>query len=244
MSTVGTMNTASGAGGVLNFLSAGAAQGLLRALQPRFEAAQGVTLQGRFGAVGAMKEALLAGEPCDLFVTTDAMVSDLAAQGRLDGATRAPLGHVRTGVAVRRGDPRPDVSTPDTLRAALLAAQAIYFPDPQRATAGIHFENVLRELGIHDELLPRLRTFPNGATSMRELAASLEPGQIGCTQVTEILYTEGVELVAVLPVRFELATVYTAVVAAGSAQAAAAQALVHLMAGEETRAMRQQGGFE
>ncbi len=229
---------------VLNFLSAGAAQGLLKALQPRFEAAHGVTLQGRFGAVGAMKEALLAGEPCDLFVTTDAMASDLAAQGRLDGATRAPLGRVRTGVAVRRGDPRPDVSTPDTLRAALLAARGLYFPDPQRATAGIHFANVLRELGIHDELLPRFRTFPNGAAAMRELAANAEPGLIGCTQVTEILYTEGVELVAVLPPQFELATVYTAVVTAGSAQAAAARALVNLMAGDEARALREQGGFE
>ena len=52
---------------VLDFLSAGAAQGLLKALQPRFEASQGLVLKGRFGAVGAMKEALLGGEPCDLF---------------------------------------------------------------------------------------------------------------------------------------------------------------------------------
>jgi molybdate transport system substrate-binding protein len=97
---------------VLHFLSAGAAQGLLKALQPAFEAAHGVTLQGRFGAVGAMKEALLAGEPCDLFVSTDAMVTELSSQGRLDGGTRAALGRVRTGVAVRAGDSRPDVSTP------------------------------------------------------------------------------------------------------------------------------------
>ena len=79
---------------------------------------------------------------------------------------------MRTGVAVRSGESQPDVSTPEALKAALLAADGIYFPDPQRATAGIHFANVLRELGIHDTLQPRFRTFPNGATSMRELAAS------------------------------------------------------------------------
>jgi molybdate transport system substrate-binding protein len=230
--------------GVLNFLSAGAAQGLLKALRPAFEATHGVTLQGRFGAVGAMKEALLAGEPCDLFVTTDIMVTELAAQGRLDGGSRAPLGRVRTGVAVRRGEPLPDVSTPDALRAALRTASGLYFPDPQRATAGIHFANVLRELGIHDELQPRFRTFPNGATAMRELAGSDEPGLIGCTQVTEVLYTDGVQLVAVLPPQFELATVYTAAVAAGSPQAALARALVQSMSGNEARALRQQGGFE
>jgi molybdate transport system substrate-binding protein len=229
---------------VLNFLSAGAAQGLLKALQPAFEAAHGVTLQGRFGAVGAMKEALLAGEPCDLFVSTDTMVGDLAAQGRLDGSTRAALGRVRTGVAVRRGDPRPDVSTPESLRAALRAASGIYFPDPLRATAGIHFAQVLRDLSIHDELLPRFRTFPNGATAMRELAGASEPGLIGCTQVTEILYTAGVDLVAMLPPQFELATVYTAAVTAGSPQAALAQQLVQRMAGDEAAALRRQGGFE
>jgi len=229
---------------VLHFLSAGAAQGLLKALQPAFEAAHGVTLQGRFGAVGAMKEALLAGEPCDLFVSTDAMVTELSSQGRLDGGTRAALGRVRTGVAVRAGDSRPDVSTPESLRAALRAASGIYFPDPLRATAGIHFVQVLRELGIHDELLPRFRTFPNGATAMRELAAAGGPGLIGCTQVTEILYTAGVEWVAMLPPRFELATVYAAAVAAGSPQAAPALRLVQLMTSDEAASLRQQGGFE
>ena len=229
---------------VLHVLSAGAAQGLLKALQPAFEAAHGVTLQGRFGAVGAMKEALLAGEPCDLFVSTDAMVTELSSQGRLDGGTRAALGRVRTGVAVRAGDSRPDVSTPESLRAALRAASGIYFPDPLRATAGIHFVQVLRELGIHDELLPRFRTFPNGATAMRELAAAGGPGLIGCTQVTEILYTAGVEWVAMLPPRFELATVYAAAVAAGSPQAAPALRLVQLMTSDEAASLRQQGGFE
>ena len=228
----------------LNFLSAGAAQGLLNALRPGCEAEQGVALSGRFGAVGAMKEALLAGEPCDLFVSTDSMVAELAAQGRLDGATRAPLGRVRTGVAVQRGQAQPDVSTPEALHTALRAATAIYFPDPVRATAGIHFANVMRELGVFDELQARFRTFPNGATAMRELAACREPGLLGCTQVTEILYTEGVDLVAVLPPQFELATVYTAVVVAGSPRAAQAQALVQRMAGDGARALRQQGGFE
>jgi molybdate transport system substrate-binding protein len=230
--------------GPLHFLSAGAAQGLLKALQPGFESAQGVTLQGRFGAVGAMREALLAGEPCDVFVTTDAMVTELAAQGRLDGSTRAPLGRVRTGVAVRHGEAAPDVSTPDALRAALRAARGIYFPDPVRATAGIHFANVMRQLGVHDELQPRFRTYPNGATAMRELAGAKEPGLIGCTQLTEILYTPGVALVAVLPTQFELATLYTVAVTAGTARAAAAQQLVALMAGEQARALREQGGFE
>ena len=228
----------------VHFLSAGAAQGVVTALKGGFEAETGATLSGRFGAVGAMKEALLAGEPCDLMIVTDAMVDTLAAAGELRTGTKLALGRVRTGIAVRAGEPRPDMSTPEALKAALLAADALYFPDPQRATAGIHFASVLQQLGIHDTLQARFRTFPNGATAMRELAASTAPRQIGCTQISEILYTEGVQLCGALPDRFELATVYSAAVAAAATQPMLAQRFIALLGGPQTQALRTQGGFD
>lgn len=226
----------------LHLLSAGAAQGLARALEPRVRDEIGLALEARFGAVGAMQSLFDAGEPCDVLILTDAMIVAQAAAGRLDGSTRTPLGRVRTGVAVRSGDAAPDVETPDALRGALLAADAIYFPDPERATAGIHFMKVLRELGIDQELAPRLRPHPNGATAMRELAAAASPRPIGCTQVTEILYTPGVQLVARLPVRFELATMYTAAVTSRAADPALARRFVEALAA--ARALREAGGFE
>lgn len=228
---------------VVNILCAGAVQGIVKALQARFERETGATLQMRFGAVGAMKEALLAGEPCDVMIVTDAMVVALQSAGDLGVMPRAPLGRVRTGVAVRSGEALPGIATPEQLKAALLAASAVYFPDPQRATAGIHFASVLAQLGIADDLAARSRTFPNGATAMRELAASA-PGAIGCTQITEILYTPGIALVGPLPDAFELATVYTAALAARAAEPMLAQRFIDLLAGPATRAMRAEGGFE
>jgi molybdate transport system substrate-binding protein len=147
-------------------------------------------------------------------------------------------------VAVRSGAPHPDVSTPAALREALLAADGLYFPDPQRATAGIHFVSVLKQLGIAEELEPCWRTFPNGATAMRELAASTSPRPIGCTQATEIRYTEGVDLVAMLPTQFELATVYTAAVAQRAADPELAARFIALIAGVEAGTLRAQAGFE
>ena len=228
----------------LHILCAGAVQGLVKAVQDDFAAETGAAVQGRFGAVGAMKEALLAGEPCDVMVVTAAMVEQLAADGRLRGETRAAIGRVLTGVAVRDGSGPCDVSTPEALKAALIAADAIYFPDPDRATAGIHFAKVMRELGIHDELQPRFRTFPNGATAMRELAASTSPRPIGCTQATEINYTPGVRLVGPLPAQFELATVYTAAVSAKAGDAQRARQLVEWLSGARSQALRAEGGFE
>ena len=228
---------------VVTILCAGAVQGIVKALQARFERETGATLQMHFGAVGAMKEALLAGEPCDVMIVTDAMVVALQSAGDLGVMPRAPLGRVRTGIAVRSGEPLPGIASPEQLKAALLAASAVYFPDPQRATAGIHFASVLAQLRIADDLAARSRTFPNGATAMRELAAS-GPGAIGCTQITEILYTPGIALVGPLPIAFELATVYTAALAAHAAQPMLAQRFIDLLAGPATRAMRAEGGFE
>ena len=227
----------------LNLLCAGAVQGLVRLLQPRFSADTGATLNARFGAVGAMKEALAAGAPCDVMIVTDAMVVELQGSGALSLKPPAPLGRVRTGVAVRSGEPRPDIATPAALTASLRAARAVYFPDPQRSTAGIHFASVLDRLGLSEELAPRVHTFPNGATAMRELA-DIGTGAIGCTQITEIMYTPGITLVGPLPDEFELATVYTAAVALRAVQPVLAQRFIDLLAGPATRALRAEGGFE
>jgi molybdate transport system substrate-binding protein len=167
----------------LMLLCAGAAQGLVKTLASRLLAETGVSIGGRFGAVGAMKEALLAGEPCDLMVTTGPMVDALVAEGYLRADGRTALGRVRTGVAVRRGTPHPDVSTPEALAAALEAADAVYCPDTVRSTAGQHVRHVLRELGLEERLTTRFREFPNGATAMREMAACTAMRPIGCTHI-------------------------------------------------------------
>ena len=228
----------------LHLLCAGAAQGLVGALRASLRADTGAIVQGRFGAVGAMKEALLAGEACDVFVATAAMVDALADEGVLCADTRAPLGRVRTGIAVRGGEARPDVATPHGLRAALLAADAIYFPDAVRSTAGIHFAAVMRQLGVYNELQSRFRTYPNGADAMRELAASDAERPIGCTQATEINYSDGVDLVGALPERFELATVYTAAISAKAADPELAARFIALLTGPASGSLRAAGGFE
>jgi molybdate transport system substrate-binding protein len=228
----------------LHLLSGGAAQGVVRALEEEFRVATDASLQGTFGAVGAMREKLLAGAPCDVVILTAAIVAELERDGRVLGGTSAPLGRVRTGVAVRAGESLPDIADGTALRATLLAARGICFPDPELATAGIHFVEVLRKLGIRDEVAPRLMPYPNGATAMRELARAPVQGLVGCTQITEIRYTPGVVLVGPLPAGFELSTVYAAAVCAGAAEPDLARRLVALLSGPSSQALRVAGGFE
>ncbi|MBI5276366.1 MAG: substrate-binding domain-containing protein [Burkholderiales bacterium] len=227
----------------LHLLSGGAALGLVRGLQAEFEASQGLKIEGTFGAVGAMRDKLLAGAPCDLVILTEALVRELAAQGQVDGGTARPLGVVKTGVALPQAAPDADVGTPAALQALLSGSGAIYFPDPAKATAGIHFMKVLEELGLADAMSARLRTFPNGATAMAALVQAPEANPVGCTQVTEILYAEGVKLTGLLPPPFELATTYTAAVCTKAQDPSAARALVALLAGGAAAPLRSRAGF-
>jgi molybdate transport system substrate-binding protein len=222
----------------LALLSGGAAQGLVAALAPAFEAETGCRIQGEFGAVGAMAAKLRAGAPADLLILTAA-----TREGRVAEGSAADVGTVLTAVAVRAGDAAPPIADGDALRAALLAADAIYLPDPRQATAGIHFAKVLDRLGIGEAVAARLQPFPNGAAAMRALAASQSARPIGCTQVTEMLSTPGVAVAGALPAGFELATVYTAAVTANAAEPVQARRLAALLTGEAAREARTRAGF-
>jgi len=120
----------------IRILSGGAAQGLVEALQPSFEASIGCKVDGVFGAVGAMKSRLLAGEPVDILILSRTLIDGLARDGHVVGQSAKDIGAVQTAVAVRSGDPLPAVGSAAELRAALLAADAIHFPDPEQSPAG------------------------------------------------------------------------------------------------------------
>ena len=210
----------------LRFVSAGAAQALVTSSAKQ----HGIEVEGSFGAVGAMLEKYRAGTPCDIVILTRRQIDQLAEDGRVRRETIVDLGSVPTSIAVRDADPSPDVSSADALREAILAAEAIYFPDPDMSTAGIHFDQVLQKLGIHERISDRIRNFPNGATAMREMAKSA--GHIiGCTQATEIRATPGVKLVGPLPEGFDLVTVYSGAVDAASPQEEGAARFLKGLAG-------------
>ena len=229
---------------LLKILSGGAAASAVKGIQSAFETNNRCTLEGRFSAVGEMCEALLNGAPCDVVILTRALIEQLITSGHVQPGSARSLGKVQTGIAVRRGESTPQVDSPETLAQAFRQAQAIYCPDTKKSTAGIHFMRVLTELGLEQEVKTKLREFANGATAMKEMAQCNEPNLIGCTQATEINYTDGVILVANLPKKFELSTDYTLGVCSQTTQPALAQTLAAWLTGTESEQVRRLGGFE
>jgi molybdate transport system substrate-binding protein len=227
----------------LNILSGGAAQGLVTSLAPAFKARTGCYIAGEFGAVGGMADKLRSGVAADLIILTAALVAKLAEEGLVVPSSIRDVGLVETALAVRARDPKIVVRSSADLSEALLAADEIYVPDTKASTAGIHVAKVLSQLGIADEVAPRLKIYPNGATAMRELAGSGARRPIGCTQSTEIISTEGVQLSGSLPKGCELATTYTAGVTTSAAHGSEAQALIELLTSADAREQRARAGF-
>ena len=224
----------------MKILSAGAAKGLLYTVA----ASEGIDLIGEFGAVGAIRERLKAGAPCDVIVLTAAMIAELAASGEVDAASVIALGKVHTGVALLNSAPRASVDDVESLKQLLTHASKLYFPDPSRATAGIHFMKVLAALGLSESHRERFATYPNGAIAMREMADAGDVGAVGVTQCSEILYTEGVRYAGALPIPFELATIYSAVIANCVQSVGEATQLLNALSSVMSKPVRLSAGFE
>ena len=227
----------------LKLFSGGAAQAVVIGLQPAFQTVHGCTLSPTFGAVGAMRDKLLAGEACDLLVLSAALIDQLMRQGHVVPGSARDLGPVATGIAVPDGAAPVDVGTSEALKRTLSAAHGLYVPDLTQSSAGIHIARMLTALGLDESLAGRIREFPNGATAMRAMAENGEEGMVGCTQVTEILYTPGVRLIGELPAAYALRTVYTAAVCARSELPREAAKLIDLLTGAESLALRRESGF-
>jgi molybdate transport system substrate-binding protein len=227
----------------LNILSGGAAQGLVASLASDFKALTGFEIAGEFGAVGAMADKLRNGTAADLIILTAAIVAKLAGENLVAPPSISDVGLVETALAVRASDPKVTVTDAASLRAALLAADAIFVPDTRVSTAGIHVAKVLQQLGIAGKVAARLKIYPNGATAMRHLAETDALRPIGCTQSTEIISTQGVKLSGSLPPGCELATMYTAAVTTRAANANQAQSLIGLLTSADQRELRERAGF-
>ena len=229
---------------ILHVLGAGAAKGLVADLTEAFTAATGAAIRGVFGPVGAIGDQLGAGHSCDVFISTANEIERFTARGFLRAGSPAPIGTVRTAMAVPEGFPVPDISSSAAFAATLRAAGALYLPDPDKSTAGVHVLGVLKTLGLDTALGSRLRAFPNGALAMRTMADERTAGALGCAQATEITYTAGLTPVGPLPAEYDLSTLYVVAMSASTAAPDLAQRLIDDLTGAGSRHPRIKSGFE
>jgi molybdate transport system substrate-binding protein len=173
-----------------------------------YERATGHTVVFVFDTAGATEQKFRTDPSATLLVTTETLIADRVKSGTLKDGTSRRLGATVAGLAVPPGSPKPDISTPAKLKAALLAARRIAFSDPARgATVGTHFTKVIEELGIKNEVLQKATVAPDGVETMRLVLD--KKVDLGVSQMSEIVQANRDALVGPFPGEFDLATTFS-----------------------------------
>jgi molybdate transport system substrate-binding protein len=182
----------------IKVLSTGNMQSILGAVTADFEGATGHKLVIEYGSTTKMKSRVEAKETADLTINERYVLDDLLGQGRVEAGTLVDIARSPLGVGVRSGAPKPDISTAEAFKRALLAAESIAYPDPSGgAQDGTYFAGLIMRMGIADELKPKIKLTQGGDAAAQLVAAG--GAQIGVAQRRNFNALKGVELLEPLP---------------------------------------------
>ena len=178
----------------LRLVTSNATRSLLDALGPPFEAASGYRLEIESDSAKTMLSRIEAGERADVAVLNSPHVDRLVELRILDAETRRDFARSKIGVAVRRGEPHPDVSSVEALTRTLLEARAI--AHTVHGASGMYVPELLRRLGIADAVAAKIVTRPGGLIAGVVAAGEAD---VAIQQISELLAVPGIDVVGPLP---------------------------------------------
>jgi len=225
----------------IRVLSAGAVEPGLRAAAAAFKKQSGHDVNITFNTAPEIRKRIGAGDAFDVVIAPPTALDEFAGAGKV-AAERANLGRVGLGVAVRPGAPVPDVSSSDALKRSVLEADSIVF---NRASTGIYLENLLKKMGVYEQVEARTTRYPDAAAVMEHLLKG-KGREFGFGPVTEILLhrEKGLKLVGPLPPEVQNYTSYSAAPMTAAANAEPAKAFVRYLGSPEAKALLVAAGVD
>jgi len=227
----------------VTLIAPGGIRAPIQKMIPDFERKTGHTVKATFGSGNGTKQQVMKGEAFDVPIVQPPL-AEVIATGHVIPETETPLATVAVALAVRKGTPKPDISTPEALKKTLLAAKSVAFPDGARgAAAGVSFDQTLKTLGIYEQMQSKITRAQGGARSMEMLAKG--EVEIGLTFLSEI-HDPNVEVVGILPREISMPTALVGFVSTKAKSPDAAKALLRYLSGPEAavvyKAMGMQAG--
>ena len=203
-------------------------------LAPLFEKATEHRLKITFGSTDPLKIRIEKGEVVDLAIIGEEPIDDLVKQGKLVATTRVVVARSGLGVAIRKGAPKPDLSTTEAFKRALVNAKSIGFNE--RGLTGIYLWGLFERLGVTAAVKAKFRNGPGA-----ELAGNGE-AEIGLTQASEIMLVPDAELAGRLPAEIQNFTAFAGALGVSARQPDAARSLLRFLAAPDAvRVMRAKG---
>jgi len=221
----------------ITVLASTAVKTTLEELGPQFTKATGNKVDVTFAPAAVLKGKIEQGTAFDVAILTAPITDGLAGEGKVD-ATRTAIARSGIGVAIHKGAVKPDISTKEAFKQALLNAQSVGYT--AGGATGVYLKTLFEKLGIADELKPKLKLLQGG---VGEAVTSGEV-EMGMTQISEILPYAGAELVGPLPPDLQSYTYFSAALSPASKEADVARAFIKFLAGPPALVVVKAKGME
>jgi len=226
----------------IHIMSGGAPKEVLAVLTPQFEQQTGHKVHFTYIVISAIQQKLAAGEKPDMVLMPAPALEAQAKAGIVRDAPRPSLGIVRVGLVVREGTPKPDISTLDGFKKAMLGAKSVVHSNPAATPSGAHLAKVWEQLGIADAV--KGKVIHRNALDGGVAAITKGEAELGLYPVSEVIHEKGVALVGLIPAEVQLNTIYAAGVLAANAAPEPALSFVKFLTDPSNAKHWKDGGFE
>ena len=223
----------------ITVVSTTAVQETVSDLIPQFEKVSGNTVKPIWGGTPVVAKRIAGGEVFDIVIIPASGIDEFIKQGRLAAGSRVDFVKSKIGVAIRPGAPKPDISSGETLKSALLAAKSIVLSG---GPSGGYLTGLFKRMGIADAMKPKIKQLAPGQLVGEALARG--EGDIGFTQISEFLMVKGIDYIGPLPADIQSVTVYSMGLHADAPSKEAAKALIKFLTSPEAVSAIHKRGLE
>ena len=239
--TVSTLISIGAHAAEVKILCASGMREVVSALQPQLDRVTGQSVTVSFGEAGDLRRRMQGGEIVDVVVLPRIVLDQVLSDGNIVAGTLADLAQSSMGIGVRASAPKPDISSADGLKRALLAAKSIAVTDPASGgVAGVYIADVFRRLGIAEQLKPKL-VLTRGQRNAEYVARG--EADLAVQLSNEIRIVPGIEFIP-LPAEFERTFVFSAALGSSAKDAGASKAILQLLSGSEATAVIRAKGMD
>ena len=243
LAIIATLLAAPAGAADIKIISAGAVRGLIGGMIADYSRQTGHKFDFKVGTTGQLRAIIASGEPADLIIASAPLMAELEQSGKMLPASRADLGRVGIGVAIREGASAPDIATPEAFKQLLMAARSVAYTDPREGgQSGIHLTRVAERFSIAD-LVAKKAVLTSGGHKAVEKVVQGE-AEIAVTFMSEIVAIKGARLAAPIPEALQLYSVYAAAIPRSSTDPTAARAFIGVLAGRAMAERWKAAGFE
>ena len=199
-------------------------------LEPQFERETGHKISITYAPAAVIAKRFIAGETADVTFLTGTVIDELMKQGKVVPGSRVDIARAGIGVAVRKGAPKPDISSPEALKRALLAAQSVAYTDPSTGGAsGVHLMKVLERLGIAEEVKAKAKMTIGGKGGLVGDVVARGDAEIGVQMIPELMESSSIEIIGPLPGDLQSYILFAAAIPVNAKEPEAGKALIKFL---------------